>query len=571
MNLIDHLCCSSSGKLSALTVLFCCLMTVEASAASPGLPTSALDSLASDSLFSQDSLFMPSASLTRAGFRFATAAPLRPDAPARMLALQKLPENLRVRFEQKAGSQEWWMNKSELTYYADILSTKTTIRWQRGNFHQPILPQAIHGADLPARQYADLIERGFNQNFRINGKRWGTTNLIFRYRDNERDLPPGTAQRGTSERQVAQNLTAQLKYKVFLGGYWNLWLGFDQEDLNYRNLDTLFRQDTRFRSYYGQLGYANRKFRVGNVLRVLGPGIHYSINTRQDSGSQDMEEQRRITGFIEGRVLPTNRFVNLTFKLSEAWVEDTWSPLMYRGIVKFRDRDNFPMAVSMKIERDWTFPTLQTQFWRPESLPTLRPETHTRLGFSLSSRDIAGLIPSTIMGLDAKLNYDWYKDFHLWQPMNRAWWSPSNVEQVRSRTFSLRFRSKITFPGLFRVKLNTGWTRQVTWDQELNKDFQLIYTPRHRIQTKASLTWWRLFLNWNHQFSGKRYTDRNNTTALPSWQQHDLSLGVRFLSKQQKIELEGGVMNIGDRTYALIPGRFAAGRQYFGGIRWRLN
>ena len=282
------------------------------------------------------------------------------------------------------------------------------------------------------------------------------------------------------------------------------------------------------------------------------------------------EARLEATGFLSARYRPTDRW-GFAVDLREDMYGSEWTPLIPAAFAEYTISKKGNVIAKASIARNYRYPTLNDLYFMPggnDSLRTERGFTYDAgVQFSLKSRTLEFRGEATF--------YDSYiKDWIVWLPTFKGFWSPSNVKEVHS--YGLELKGDLT------AQLGKGWrlymggnytvTRAinhgdpVNWaDGSIGK--QLVYIPEYSGAVTGKLSWrnWVFTYKWSHY--SERFTTSSNEKAtkiglLEPYYMSDVSLEKSFSFPWAGLSLKFAVNNLFDEEYESVLSRPMAGRNF---------
>jgi vitamin B12 transporter len=221
------------------------------------------------------------------------------------------------------------------------------------------------------------------------------------------------------------------------------------------------------------------------------------------------------------------------------------------------------LEFQVSASRKFRLPDFNELYWNPGGNIHLKPEVGYCALFSTNySRKISERLS---FNSSAQLYYNNVFDWIQWQPATSQYWSPVNIQHVRTRGIEVKIG--------FNQKKSWGEI-QLTSMAEVNKAegqnsaaendswFVMIYSPKLRSCNSVSIRYRKLTGTLNHQISGKRFTDDENTAirALPSYQLFHVFLSHEIKIKSTISNLACGIDNLLDVRYQSVRGYALPGR-----------
>ncbi|MBO0929684.1 TonB-dependent receptor plug domain-containing protein [Fibrella aquatilis] len=257
----------------------------------------------------------------------------------------------------------------------------------------------------------------------------------------DRQLQPAIGESNTGERQqdASLRLTAQLS-----GGRgqreWLAQLGFLEDNLRYINPITRTDEPSTARQYIVRLEqtwslWPGLPARSSWQLRL---GAESITATGVIAAYQGQRQQVRADGYalLTGSLTPR---LTVTGQFRQGWADGfTLPPLPALGLTyRLLDRAAYTLTGRLHLSRTYRIPTLNDRFWRPGGNESLRPETgwSQEGGLTLETNRHPTHSFRLLLTAYHTLLHDWI----LWLPQaNAGYWSPRNVQVVRSRGLEMQ-------------------------------------------------------------------------------------------------------------------------------------
>lgn len=225
-----------------------------------------------------------------------------------------------------------------------------------------------------------------------------------------------------------------------------------------------------------------------------------------------------------------------------------------------------PIKLHGNITTNYRNPTFNDLYWTPGGNPTLKTEDGwaTELGVKYERKiDNPLHIVFQTNGFYSKFN-DWI----VWLPnvSQGGIFTPINVRNVKS--YGVELFSQITYK---TESMEVAWDANYTFvrslDEEKNK--QLIYTPKHKLNNQLQIRKDKGFVQIQHQLVDEIYTSSDNANTLDAFNLINGSVGYDFKFNTINTAIGVGVNNILDEEYQLILGRAMPKRNY--SIQFNIN
>ncbi len=237
--------------------------------------------------------------------------------------------------------------------------------------------------------------------------------------------------------------------------------------------------------------------------------------------------------------------------------------------------------------KNYRLPTLNDKYWVPGGNPDLKPEQgwSQDLKISFSNQTInPEYLPGQRQTESAfRINEISLTGFHrrvnewiIWLPQQGSmFWSPQNLMEVQSYGLEARISGNIrlqevavSWQGRWNHTIAKNTRTQSPGDRSTGK--QLIYVPKNSLGYNLDIGYKAFTLNFDHQFTGKRYTAKDHSAWLDAYQTGDLTLQWQTSVNQHNISVFATISNIWNTSYEVMTGRPMPLRHTRAGIRLQL-
>jgi iron complex outermembrane receptor protein len=161
-------------------------------------------------------------------------------------------------------------------------------------------------------------------------------------------------------------------------------------------------------------------------------------------------------------------------------------------------------------------------------------------------------------------------DWIIW--LGGAVWTPHNIAAVHSRGAETESRlewttGKVTWHAsvLTSYILATTVSSYVYNDGSLGR--QIPYTPRYNARANAGLAYNRLYLNYNHTYTGYRFTVSDESAWLAPFQTGNVQLQYILKLAARNVLLTAQINNIWNQRYQVVDQRPLPGANWLLGIK----
>ncbi|MBE6204301.1 MAG: TonB-dependent receptor [Rikenellaceae bacterium] len=361
-------------------------------------------------------------------------------------------------------------------------------------------------------------------------------------------------------------------------GYINTWMAYDYKRDPGNGIMTTM---TRSRSYVNTLyGQADGELYAGRWLFTASVSAHQHFVRSEDKNIILQQGDRAVVGYDKGRIelstslsakwRPSDR-IGFSAVLREELYGRDWTPLIpalfFDGVIS--ERGNIIAKASFS--RNFRYPSLNDLYFLPGGNPDLRRESGWTYDAGVQfavGRDGAYSLSGSATWFDS-----YVKDWIMWLPTTKGFFSPRNVKDVHSYGVELKadFAAALTEEWHLGAGGTFSWTPSINEgepmsaaDQSVGK--QLPYTPEISASLTGELSWrtWSLLYKWSHY--SERYTMSSNDLSLsgnlPPYYMSNITLSKQISLRWADLSLKGSVNNLFDEEYLSVLSRPMPGINY---------
>lgn len=221
----------------------------------------------------------------------------------------------------------------------------------------------------------------------------------------------------------------------------------------------------------------------------------------------------------------------------------------------------------------YRLPTFNDKYWNPGGNKDIRPEQgwSGEMGVQhIHSIDNIMNITTEITGYQSKIN-----NLIQWVPKEgESYWHAVNASKVQSTGIEAALKIKAQWDKIGLIS-NTfyNYTHSVYIDKSkpsVHKN-QLRYTPYHTLKNYLNINYSGYNIGVSSQYTGKRYTNTNNSTELPGYFVADLSAQKQIQLQNTNINLKFTIKNVFNEKYQVIAYYPMPGRAYYITINLKLK
>lgn len=223
------------------------------------------------------------------------------------------------------------------------------------------------------------------------------------------------------------------------------------------------------------------------------------------------------------------------------------------------------LQLRANVQRTFRMPTLNELYYNPGGNPDLKPEKgwNEDAGYTVSLKKRFSVLHS--LSVYNRVIDDWI----IW--LGGAIWTPHNIAKVHSRGLQTenRFSYKLKEVA-FHLGVNASYTLATTMQSYLPGDGsigkQIPYTPLYNGQGNLGITWKKLYINYNHTYTGLRYITVDESFLLPYYTQGNLQLMYALNLGDNRLQLTAQCNNIWNEGYQVVNARPMPGINWLVGL-----
>lgn len=389
------------------------------------------------------------------------------------------------------------------------------------------------------KQYGFLQENylKINENQQIDLQVW--------YLNADRQVPPTltTASSKASQQDESLRVTTNWRYQRTKISYFAR-SAFFKEKLIYQEPDIQLFALSKAVTWIGEI---ESKIAISKN-QLLNVGMNHTYFRAETDGYRAGKLQNRTSLFFSYKINNAKDTWNSVVSLRKEMIDNYFAPftpsLGFEGILHKN------LTLKGNIAKTYRVPTFNDLYWQTGGNPNLAPESGWSGEIGLNFDFLAkGQLSLTAFN---SLIDNWI----AWLPNQQGKWEANNVLKVWSRGLELTANYSIDFQKV-KLKSSINYNYVVSTNEKVGKGDesslhqQLIYVPKHTAQANISLIYKGLQFNYNHTFTGERFTTGDNSQKLPFFSIGNLSIQqkIRALSFQLQIN------NIWHKSYQQIAFR----------------
>ena len=411
---------------------------------------------------------------------------------------------------------------------------------------------------------------GINQSIGYKISNTEKIKLAIWYNDNFREIQPLIGSTRDVNEQTDQNLRTHINYEKFVkNGHLTIGSGYFMDEMDYR-LDQAI-------SYYKVNrweNFANYKHHFSSEHQVkLSARYNYIEAKNQSYEAGGALEQRYSFGALfKGKIW---KEIDYAVHLRQQLVPKVKIPISPYAGISYQVIQNGNHALNLKLNSSYNYrlPTLNDRFWNESGNPDLNSETSWNKEFSINSthRWNQSKVEFSVTAYHNEVDnwIQWKPEkVNNWIPGDSGQsiiWRPQNIKKVLAKGIETQmgFSFPITNDIVLESDFQYSYTKSTVTESETNPNEvgkQLIYTPLHKANATATLSWKNFSLNSFHRWTGKVYTTDKNSDlfSLEAFLLSDIGLNWKVASWH----LSAKVKNVLNKEYFLYSGYAMPGRNY---------
>ncbi len=411
-----------------------------------------------------------------------------------------------------------------------------------------------------------------------------TLSLRLWWQQYDREIPPALFEYSSQRRQKDGSIRSLISWQRTSGRHvFYAKSSWNREALHYEDRVVPIHNDNVMQQYYQELGWKVSIRPGGHSSGKEWGGVHslllFSPLQYTTASGANIEETQFRPAIVATYSFKTNNDkLRWNIAVRQEWVDEKTAPLLpgagiaYQLISYSNSRsDHYTLQLRTNMQRTYRIPNLNELYYFPGGNKELKPEQgwNTDGGYSFrywQSMESGDLAPRVRKRFSHELSIfnRHIKDWIYW--IGGSIWTPHNIAEVYSR--GLETDNKLTYAvGRkldFHLSFRTAYVLATTASSYLpgdgSKGKQLPYTPRYNAQGNVGLNYLSLFLNYNHTYTGYRFTTIDESAYLSPYQTGNVQLMYLADLKRYTMRISVQVQNIWNESYQVVNARPMPGR-----------
>lgn len=301
----------------------------------------------------------------------------------------------------------------------------------------------------------------------------------------------------------------------------------------------------------------------------------HAVNSRSTASNSSFEvgyDKQRVeaSAFVGVKYRPHPR-VGFGVDLRGESYGRNLAPLIPAAFADFTLWPKYNVIFKASVAKNYRYPSLNDLYFQPGGNDSLRTEKgytyEGGLAFGIHKKGFSFTGEGTLYNAHIR---DWI----LWLPTFKGFWSPVNVKKVHSYGVELKGSTFVRLSPAWSVYVDLHWARtrslnygdQASWtDESIGK--QLVYVPEYSSSITGRLCWRDYSLTYKYSYYSERFTTSSNETnsklnRLGAYYMNDVYVERRFSVKVATLSVKFCVYNLLNEHYVSVLSRPMAGRNF---------
>lgn len=229
--------------------------------------------------------------------------------------------------------------------------------------------------------------------------------------------------------------------------------------------------------------------------------------------------------------------------------------------------------LKINISRNSKVPTLNDLYWNPGGNKSLLNE-YSYTG-ELTYEANCNFSPEISFNSQMSAYLISISNMIKWVPGLAGYWSPSNISKAQSSGIEGNASITYAFSDLkIRIFAKYAWNHAQIL-KSLESDFiqgkQIIYVPENMFNAGLKAGYKNIYLTLISCYTGKRYTNADNSTFLSGYLINNVAGGVKIASRKSSFDINLKIDNIFSTNYQTIAWYPMPGRSYMLSVIYQFN
>ncbi len=453
-------------------------------------------------------------------------------------------------FKGRISNSRWYFLVSGFGQYGADNYRYTTSQ----GAHMLMPNDTIHGASGMVRAAYKIADRNI-----LTFSGW--------YQQNGRDIPPALFETYSNKKQTDRSVRLLLDWsKQTDNGSWYAKSSLIRDEVDYGDQAVQLHTGNTAYQYYQEIGW-KRQFHQFDQLLLFVPLQVGWINV-QDSDKTKQQDKIALAGAYDYKCINNRLDVAVNVREEEIagqGVTATQNVFLPGADASFAVLDW--LTVRANAQSTYRAPSLNELYFNPGGNASLLPEH----GWG---EDVGYTVKAKWRGFTVYHDLSVYnRDIHDWILwLGGAIWTPHNIAEVHSR--GVETANNITYnkgKWKFHIGVNTAYVLATTVSSYIYNDGsvgkQIPYTPRYNGQLNVGFTYQGFSLNYNHTYTGYRFTTTDESSYLLPYTTGNVQLMYSMSILRHQWQFTAQCNNIWNEQYQVVASRPMPGTNWLAGFK----
>lgn len=369
---------------------------------------------------------------------------------------------------------------------------------------------------------------------------------------------------GREQRDGATRMMVEWKSPAIGGYHINASSSFISDNIMYADNAAQLHTNSTVYQYY-QVISLSRSFKKADVS-VLAP---VQIAWMQAPGGRKAQDKAAIVAAANVKLLDNKLDIAASLRI-EAVDSNSWGGNGGHFALPGANARYMLLSwlsVRANVQKTYRVPSLNELYYFPGGNTSLRPEQGWAEDVGYNAHFSIGRfrVRHDVSIFNRNIN-DWI----IW--LGGAVWTPHNIAAVHSRGIESENRVEYTIGACkLHLAVNTAYVLATTSRSYLYNDGsigkQIPYSPRYNGQLNAGFTWKDLYFNYNHTYTGYRFTVADESEYLIPYATGNVQVMYNTRILRHATQLTMQCNNAWNEHYQVVSGRPMPGRYFLAGFR----
>ncbi len=395
-----------------------------------------------------------------------------------------------------------------------------------------------------------------------------TISLTAWYQQYARQIPPDLSEAGSVANEVDGSLRLLAEWDKQAGEHkWYVKSSLIRDEVKYDDDAILLHTHDIVNQYYQEVGW-EQKFSAYGRLIVFIP-VQLAWISTPAGATVENQQKAAIAGAYEVKLFKGR--LNVAVNARGENITDHNDSTKRNNILLPGADASFRLtnwlALRANVQRTYRTPTLNELYYFPGGNTSLKPEQgwNEDAGYTVKAK-----VGNWMLYHDASVFTRDIHDWILW--IGGAIWTPHNIAEVHSRGVETEnYVTYSTGKWQFHLGLNTAYVLATTVASYIYNDGsigkQIPYTPRYNGQANAGFNYKRFGVNYNHTYTGYRFTTSDESEYILPYQTGNVQLMYHVSAGKYLLQFTGQCNNIWNEQYQVVAFRPMPGINWLLGVK----